>query len=75
MKRFFRWWILIAALAFAGCRTYVEYYPPTPEFNVKVKGENGEVKEIRGAIQKEGTEPDLGTEGLGEYYLIKGSVL
>ena len=59
--------VLIVALLL-GCRTEITYYPATPEFST-VDSEG----KIRGSVMKETSEFTIGTEGLGEYYLIRVS--
>ena len=55
----------------SGCSTRTRYYPPTKDVFIEVKDEDGNIIEVRGALMEESSEFDLGTEGTGEYSLIK----
>ena len=74
LKQIVQYWfvlmIVIVVLMLSGCVTNKKYYPPTPETRVEVKNDQGEVIEVRGALQEVEDGFDLGTKGLGTYELI-----
>lgn len=63
--------VLVMILVMVGCTTRTKYYPPTKDVFIEVKDEDGKVIEVRGAVMEVSEEFDLGSEGIGEYYLFK----